>query len=429
MPLCILLAAALLPAAALGACRGNYQFLRPGAPQTLDLSAYGRGWWGTFCLKLYTAPGHRFVLDCTGQGRYFDTYYDRYCSRNRFNFYPSGNSQDTPYYYCGQYNDLVLKTWGRLFYAEFVNDYSTNRFRGIYCDLRVESTSVAPTSVAPTTARPISTPETTPAPTAAPKCSCGAHNKDAPRIVNGRETGKNEYPSYAALYRVIRNTFSNRETRNLYCGGSLISDRYVLTASHCMAFPASEIQVVLGGHDMEQAEPSRISVGVEKIIKHENYNARTVKNDVALLKLKESVRFTSQISPVCLPPKHFTDNTYNRQGTVMGYGTTNYQGSGTTVLHDVDLKIESSSTCSGYPGNYRTLVTEDNICTHTHGKDACQGDSGGPLVFEKDGRLVQIGVVSWGIDCAKIDQPGVYAKVENFMDWIYRHTENTVCRE
>ena len=161
---------------------------------------------------------------------------------------------------------------------------------------------------------------------------------------------------------------------------------------------------------------------------HEKYNARKAENDVALLKLAQPVTFSSAISPVCLPTKSFSDSIYNQQGIVMGYGTTAFQGTNTRVLHDVKLTIESASRCRAYGGQYADKVTDDNICTHTSHRDACQGDSGGPLVFERNSRLTQVGVVSWGVDCAKERHPGVYAKVDNFLDWMYENTDDSVCR-
>lgn len=51
-----------------------------------------------------------------------------------------------------------------------------------------------------------------------------------------------------------------------------------------------------------------------------------------------------------------------------------------------------------------------------------QGDSGGPLLKQlPSGRWITIGIVSWGISCGQRDLPGVYTRVESYMNWIAGH--------
>ena len=89
-----------------------------------------------------------------------------------------------------------------------------------------------------------------------------------------------------------------------------------------------------------------------------------------------------------------------------------------TVPHVTTEVCSSDYASSGY------TITEGMICAGEAGKDSCQGDSGGPYVCNDDGNAVIAGVVSWGIDCADPNYPGVYARVTTVLSWIQ---SNMVC--
>ncbi|XP_078093160.1 trypsin-10-like [Mustelus asterias] len=189
------------------------------------------------------------------------------------------------------------------------------------------------------------------------------------------------------------------------CGGSLISDRWVISAAHCCP---SHLKVLLGAHNLKVHSSGEQLVGVESIYWHQQYNYQTLDYDIMLVKLARSVTMTDFIKPVPLPTVCPLPDT---QCIVSGWGNIY---SDNDELQCVNVPLMNDAACNqGYPG----LITSHMICAGymEGGKDACNGDSGGPLVC--DGILQ--GIVSWGRGCALRDSPGVYTKVCSLLPWIH----------
>jgi len=248
-------------------------------------------------------------------------------------------------------------------------------------------------------------------------CKCG--QKTVNRIVGGQEAQVNEWPWQAALMLGSNGPF---------CGGSLIADRYILTAAHCTeGLRAADLNVRLGEHKISSSSESQtVTRSVSKIINHENYQGGSEINDIALLQLSSPVEFRSEVWPVCLPPS--TPSYANKVATVTGWGTTSSGGSVSDVLREVDVKVKANSDCQSSYGS--SNIKETMLCAGAPGKDSCQGDSGGPLVFKDGGNNYdQIGVVSWGYGCANPSYPGVYTRVSKYLTWIKDNTQDaTYCR-
>lgn len=245
-------------------------------------------------------------------------------------------------------------------------------------------------------------------------CTCGQLNKKN-RIVGGQETEINQYPWMALML------YSGR----FYCGATLINDRYVLTAAHCVnGFSADRITVRLLEHDRSTTtEAQSFERGVERVVKHAGYNSATYNNDIALVRLDKPVDFTGgALRPVCMPTpgKSFT----GLEGVVTGWGAVHEHGSIATSLQEVKVPIMSNSECrkSGYGAS---RITDNMICAGVKkgGRDACQGDSGGPL-HVNNGTHQIVGVVSWGEGCAKPNYPGVYTRVNRYGTWIRSNTKD-----
>ncbi|XP_066942679.1 transmembrane protease serine 9-like [Macrobrachium rosenbergii] len=261
---------------------------------------------------------------------------------------------------------------------------------------------------------------TTLAPTNGPPpsdgCKCGRRNP-VTRIVGGQPTTVHEYPWQVAL------TTSSRP----FCGGSIISKQWILTAAHCVRGSSpSDFTVVIGEHDWSTTSETTATERrqVSNIIVHPQYNSATLDNDMALLKLSSPISFPSdnKIAPVCLPDPN---NDYaNVDAIVTGWGTTTSGGSQPYKLYEVTVPTMTNTKCNqAYSGE----ITSNMICAglDAGGKDSCQGDSGGPMVTAGNTAqtfMVQIGVVSWGYGCAAAGYPGVYARVNNYLSWISSNT-------
>ncbi|XP_032761099.1 anionic trypsin-1 [Rattus rattus] len=209
-------------------------------------------------------------------------------------------------------------------------------------------------------------------------------------------------PEHSVPYQVSLNSGYH------FCGGSLINDQWVVSAAHCYK---SRIQVRLGEHNINVLEGDEQFINAAKIIKHPKYSSWTLNNDIMLIKLSSPVKLNARVAPVALPSACAPAGT---QCLISGWGNTLSSGvNNPDLLQCVDAPVLSQADCeAAYPGE----ITSSMICVGflEGGKDSCQGDSGGPVVC--NGQLQ--GIVSWGYGCALPDNPGVYTKVCNFVDWI-----------
>merc|ERR1711935_144816 len=242
---------------------------------------------------------------------------------------------------------------------------------------------------------------------------------DGRRIVNGGETAKNAYPFMAALMRV--SSYSQKPRQ--FCGGSLIDESHILTAAHCIeGFSASDVKtlrIYLGAHDIKSEYDGHSVHRVIRIIKHKDFNPKTLVNDIAILTLETAAKISRTIKTVCLPS---VDISHEREYvTVACWGATSEGGGQPNKLHEVRVKVWSNTDCGNkYNKRIPGKIESNMLCASDSGKDSCSGDSGGPLYMTRNSYLVQLGIVSWGIGCARADSPGVYTRVTKMMGWIRR---------
>jgi len=225
------------------------------------------------------------------------------------------------------------------------------------------------------------------------------------------------------------------ETGCLMCGGTLINRRWVLSAAHCLADEAGNLNrgysilAVLGAKDMtlsmdeaEVKEPHRQYIKAIAGAVHPVFMPDTITNDVALLRLESPAVLGPFVRVDCLPTKKSYEES---KAVISGWGASHHEERSEMLLQRAEVEIlkRSSDNCKkGVSVAGADGVPRAKLCAwHTHpNADSCQGDSGGPLcVLDKPNRCAVVGVVSYGIGCADGEHPGVYTNVAAFTGWIW----------
>jgi len=260
-------------------------------------------------------------------------------------------------------------------------------------------------------------------------CFCGeAKRNQNSRIASGTETEVHEYPWMLYVSAKLQN--SSGHLGSGICGGSLISDGWVLTAAHCVVddgpWVVLEVRVELGQHNLN-TDAIEVTIPLSRVFTHPDYhNPVGFSNDLALLKLDDPVDFNNvpHVRPICLPSNR--DETFiGLRATVAGWGITHVSGP-SPVLLETDVGVISLTECRELYARHRYSLSDDMLCTLSPRdgpvfQGSCIGDSGGPLMVsdESNSSYTLIGAVSWGKnDCTSQSLPGVHSRITSNMDWI-----------
>merc|ERR1712179_6267 len=255
------------------------------------------------------------------------------------------------------------------------------------------------------------------------ECECGVANRIG-RIVGGVETEANEYPWQVGI--------AVPKSDQPFCGGSIVSDRTIVTAAHCTEpLGAFFMEVIVGDHDIT-VDDGEERVKVCGKLKRPDYDRVSRDNDIAILTLCKPLTFNATVGPVCLP--QMSGPAYDSVlATVSGWGALASGGNWSDTLMEVNVTTMDNTDCQAFYAGKNAVITDNMICASATGKDACQGDSGGPLITMESALSASfyslIGVVSWGSGCAEPSFPGVYSRVTENIAFINNNMKGSTCKE
>ncbi|XP_063230936.1 chymotrypsin-2-like [Bacillus rossius redtenbacheri] len=206
------------------------------------------------------------------------------------------------------------------------------------------------------------------------------------------------------------------------CGGSLISEAWVLTSGLC-AYHQSSFQVSLGLTNMSDSERGKKTFVSREAILHEDFNIYTFVNDIALIHVTAHVIFSPLLSPVGLPAFADASQSYDdREVDVSGWGEMCDGGNYVDNLHFISTYVISNARCAGVYPDY--AVPASKLCTwDSRNEGLLHFDSGDPVVLRGQRGPVQVGVGSFSArSVCRAALPSAHTRVTAYLGWLNNHT-------
>ncbi|KAF9801152.1 hypothetical protein SFRURICE_005746 [Spodoptera frugiperda] len=263
-----------------------------------------------------------------------------------------------------------------------------------------------------------------------PSCDCGRVYQDGMEKCGQSMVRGVDYNGLGSQPWTARIGFTHKETGNVRfaCSGSIIGKRVVLTAAHCaLAKPEGYklSTVVVGEWDIGRSPdcndyfcaPPTQAIKVENVIVHPGYEQKIFRHDIALIMLKEEIKYSVTAAPICLNDK--PEIVINERASLVGWGKLSGQNNVVSRQQQLEVPLVPLENCERIFGE-SVPVNEGQLCAGgEEGKDACSGFGGAPLLLFRQGRHVQVGIVSFGSEnCGSEGVPSVYTNIAHYYRWI-----------
>ncbi|KAF9405012.1 hypothetical protein HW555_014054, partial [Spodoptera exigua] len=253
---------------------------------------------------------------------------------------------------------------------------------------------------------------------------CHEYKINIALVVGGRSAQRWEFP-----HMDFTGDDEKSESTQWLCGGTVISERFILTAAHCIYTKAlgSVSYAALGL--LKRTDPKELwnIHKIKRIIPHPEYSAPSKYHDIALLETETEIKFAKNLLPACLD----VGKSNSRTAEASGWGRLGHKMNLADALQVVDLRQFEDKECADLFPPHRHLKNgynhEKKMCYGNHKEifDTCEGDSGGPLQTNQfKCQYTVVGVTSYGKNCGIPGSAGMYTRVSYYVPWIESIIDN-----
>jgi len=280
-----------------------------------------------------------------------------------------------------------------------------------------------------------------------------------PRIVGGDIADTNWHTLAALIHKPSKEAAAEANQDfpvawGQICGGTLLSQDWVLTAAHCVhsddiTIDTSDLELLIGSQTLDVAINSPLLLDASSVIVHPNYNDTTFENDIALIRLAEPANIgngniqSGVLATLTTDAQLEALDSYDDILNGLGWGVVAYNDEARNELvlpielQEVALDYVPNASCQNMLNLFSIgdNILDTMLCTNEpepdglpngdpFGEDTCQGDSGGPLYLTQAtlNDSPQVGITSFGYECGHLNLPGVYTRVSRYLDWIEQQT-------